>query len=183
MTTEKCLLNPNRNASLNKQEIEQALNETLGMKRLLWLENGSLAGDDTDAHIDTLARFAPNGIVYVQCDDDQDPHFDQLHKMEQELKAAKDINGQPYTLYPLPWPKEIRNGEGERLPATYANFLVINGAVLVPVYNDPSDAKALDVIASAYPGRDVIGIDCRVIIEQFGSLHCLTMQLPEGLIQ
>ena len=183
LTTEKCLLNPNRNSNLNKPEIEQALIQALGVKQIIWLQHGYLAGDDTDAHIDTLARFAPNGIVYVSCDDKRDPHYLELKNMEAELQQAKDIDGKPYRLFPLPWPKPVRNKDGEQLPATYANFLVINGAVLVPVYDDPQDDEALKVISNAFPGREVIGINCLSIIEQYSSLHCLTMQLPQHLIK
>ena len=183
LTTETCLLNPNRNADLSKDELEASLKAHLGMKQIIWLKHGALAGDDTDAHIDTLARFAPKGIVYVQCQDETDPHFTELNKMAAELKAARDIEGKAYNLFPLPWPSPIFNDEGEQLPATYANYLVINGAVLVPVYNDDKDALALAQIGEAHPGLDIIGIDCRTVIQQFGSLHCLTMQIPKPLIQ
>ncbi len=183
LTTEKCLLNKNRNAHMTQQEIESSLLQSLGMQRVLWLKHGYLAGDDTDAHIDTLARFAPEGIVYVQCTDPNDPHVNELNKMEQELAAFVDINHQPYSLFPLPMPKQIFDNEGELLPATYANYLIINGAVLVPTYNDKQDHEALAVIAAAHPGRKVIGIDCRTVIKQFGSLHCLTMQIPANVIK
>lgn len=182
LTTEICLLNPNRNNDMDKAQLEQALIEVLGVEQVLWLQYGHLPGDDTDAHIDTLARFSPDGIVYVSANSESDEHFDQLSKMEQEIAALKDAEGQAYQLYPLPMPAPIHNQQGEPLPATYANYLVINGAVLVPVYNDAQDDNALAVIARAYPGREIIAIDCRTVIEQFGSLHCLTMQLPKDLI-
>ena len=182
MTTTRCLLNPNRNLHLSKEQIEQTLVQNLGVNKVLWLEYGYLSGDDTDAHIDTLARFAPEGIVYVSCRDENDPHFQELNKMEDELKGFTDVEGTPYQLFALPMPKPIFDDDGEPLPATYANYLIINGAVLVPTYNDVADKQALAIIGAAHPGRKIIGIDCRAVIKQFGSLHCLTMQLPAGLI-
>ena len=181
LTTETCLLNPNRNNDLTKDELEQALIEVLGVKQVHWLRHGYLPGDDTDAHIDTLARFSPNGIVYVAANSD-DEVSKELNKMAEELAELTNVKGEKYQLYPLPMPAQVVNKEGEPLPATYANYLIINGAVLVPTYNDPNDDNALAVIGQAYPNREVIGIDCRTVIEQFGSLHCLTMQLPKDLI-
>ncbi|MFA6174514.1 MAG: agmatine deiminase family protein [Kiritimatiellales bacterium] len=179
LTTAECLLNPNRNAQLNKQQVEKLLAEEFAVKNFQWLENGWLAGDDTDAHIDTLARLCPdNTILYVKCDDPADEHFPALGAMEAELKRIK-----PYRLLPLPWPKAKFDDEGGRLPATYANFLIINGAVLVPVYNDPvNDAAALTVVKKAFPDREIIGIDCSALILQHGSLHCVTMQIPKGVL-
>lgn len=182
MTTEICLLNPNRNSDLTKEDIEQALKEVFDIQQVLWLSQGHLSGDDTDAHVDTLARFSPDGIVYVQCQDKKAAEYDALQVMEQEIKAFKNTQGQTYKLYPLPMPSPIFNGENEQLPATYANYLIINDAVLVPIYNDDKDQQALDIIQSAYPDRKIIPINCLTVIEQYGSLHCLTMQLPEGLI-
>lgn len=183
LTTEKCLLNPNRTNELSKEELEQGLIEVLGVKQVHWLSHGYLPGDDTDAHIDTLARFSPDGIVYVSAsENNNDEVSTELNKMAAELAELTDVEGNKYQLYPLPMPKPVINQEGEPLPATYANYLIINGAVLVPTYNDEADQIALDVIAQAYPDREIIGIDCRTVIEQFGSLHCLTMQLPKDLI-
>jgi agmatine deiminase len=174
LTTAQCLLNPNRNPLLTKQQLEEQLKADLGLHTILWLNHGYLAGDDTDAHIDTLARLCPDKtIVYVACDDPTDEHYPELKKMETELQAFAE-----YRLLPLPWPAAQFDSDGARLPATYANYLVINGAVLVPTYNDPADQAALDVVQKAYPDRTIIGIDCRVLIRQHGSLHCVTMQLP-----
>lgn len=182
LTTSACLLNPNRNPGLDRDAIENCLGEQLGISRVLWLENGHLEGDDTDSHIDTLARFCdPATIAYVRCDDPQDPHYEALAAMEHELKALRREDGSPYRLLALPWPKPCFDpDDGHRLPATYANFLIINGAVLVPTYGDAADFQALKVLDGAFPGRDVIPIDCRAVIRQHGSLHCLTMQLPRG---
>lgn len=183
LTTSHCLLNPNRNPDLSKEQIERELRETLGCRRILWLHHGHLLGDDTDAHIDTLARFAPNDtILYVACDDPGDEHYPALSRMADELAAFKTTAGQPYRLLPLPWPAAQFDAEGQRLPATYANFLIINGAVLVPTYGDPQDDAALATVGAAFPDREVIGIDCSAVILQHGSLHCLTMQLPQGVL-
>jgi agmatine deiminase len=178
LTTTECLLNPNRNPQLTKEQIEERLKEELGVHTILWLQNGSLTGDDTDAHIDTLARLCPNKtIVYVACDDPADAHYENLKVMEQELMQFPD-----YRLLPLPWPAAKYDTAGERLPATYANYLVINGAVLVPTYNDPADKPALEVVQKAFPDREIIGIDCSTLILQHGSLHCVTMQIPKGVL-
>ncbi len=183
LTTSHCLLTPTRNPELDRAAIEARLGQWLGIDRVLWLSEGHLEGDDTDAHIDTLARFCdPHTIAYVACDDPNDSHYPALKAMEAELTALRDRDGRPYRLVPLPWPRPAFSADGQRLPATYANFLIINGAVLVPTYRDPADAVALERLASCFPGREIVAIDCRPIIEQYGSLHCLTMQLPEGVL-
>lgn len=184
LTTEACLLNPNRNPHLTRQDVEALIGDDFGVDRVLWLTNGHLEGDDTDSHVDTLARFCnPSTIAYVRCDDLQDPHYTALHTMEQELKAFRQRNGEPYQLVPLPWPQACFDPEdGHRLPATYANFLIINEAVLVPTYGDPADALALSALAEAFPNHALIPIECSSVIRQHGSLHCLTMQLPKGTL-
>lgn len=184
LTTSECLLSPNRNPQLDRSEIEQALSSLVGAKRVLWLNNGWLAGDDTDSHVDTLARICPdNTIVYQACDHPLDEHYEPLKLMEVELKAFTAPDGSPYRLFPLPLPKARFDEQAHRLPATYANFLVINGAVLVPTYCDPeNDSKALDSIGKAFPGREIVAIDCLPLLEQHGSLHCVTMQLPQGVL-
>lgn len=183
LTTSQCLLSPNRNPHLDRASLEQTLGELLGVSRFLWLEHGYLAGDDTDAHIDTLARFCPDHtIAYVQCDDPMDEHHGALAAMELELRAFRTADGSPYRLIPLPWPQPSYGQDGHRLPATYANFLIINDAVLVPTYNVPQDEKAMSTIAQLFPAREIIGINCRPLIDQHGSLHCVTMQLPRGVL-
>lgn len=183
LTTSQCLLSPNRNPQLTRQDLEGAMQSLFGAQRILWLEHGHLEGDDTDAHIDTLARLCPNDtIIYMACDNPADSHYEALQKMEQELKQLTTADGRPYRLLALPWPEPKFDTSGNRLPASYANYLVINNAVLVPTYQDPVDNGALAMIALAYPGREIIGINCLPLIEQHGSLHCVTMQLPAGVL-
>ncbi len=179
LTTAECLLNPNRNPHLTKAQTEAILKKEFGVEQILWLNHGYLAGDDTDSHIDTLARFIDTDtIMYVKCDDKEDEHYDALKKMESELQTLRDREGEPFNLIALPMCNPTFY-DGERLPATYANFLIINDAVLLPVYNDPHDSKAIAICEKAFRGRDIIPIDCSVLIRQHGSLHCVTMQFPE----
>ncbi len=179
LTTERCLLAATRNPQFGKAQVEQKLKDWFGLSRVLWLKHGDLAGDDTDGHIDTLARFCdPATIAYQACGDPGDAHYAGLRAMEQELKSFRRMDGQAYRLVPLPLPKAIHDSTGRRLPAGYANFLIINGAVLAPVYGDTQDGAALELLRGCFPGREVIGIDCRALITQYGSLHCVTMQIP-----
>lgn len=185
MTTSNCLLSPNRNGASSKEEIEVVLKEAFGCSRVLWVEHGDLEGDDTDSHIDTLARFLPgNRIAYSACDRPEDSHYDELKRMEEQLGGFRTPEGHPYTLIPLPIPEAIYDEGGERLPATYANFLVINNAVLLPVYGDLKyDRMAVEKIKAAMPLYDIVTVDCRALIRQHGSLHCVTMQVPEGALK
>ncbi len=183
LTTSQCLLTPTRNPHLDRRQVETTLRGLLGTPRVLWLEHGHLAGDDTDSHIDTLARFCdPRTITYVACDDPGDEHYADLKLMEAELQNFRDYQGQPYRLIPLPWPAAKRDADGRRLPASYANFLIINGAVLVPTYDDPADADVLRRLQGGFPDREIIGVPCLPLIKQNGSLHCITMQLPAGVL-
>ena len=165
---------------MTRAEIEKYLKETLNIKHILWLEHGYLAGDDTDSHTDTLARLAPdNTIVYVGCDNPDDEHYTELKMMEDELKEMRTADGKPYNLVALPLPDPIYDEEGERLPATYANYLVVNNAVLMPVYGQKAkDLLASQIIKIAFPEHQIITIDCNALIRQHGSLHCMTMQIP-----
>jgi agmatine/peptidylarginine deiminase len=182
LTTKECLLSANRNEYKSKEEIDDYFKMIFGVERVLWLNHGYLSGDDTDSHIDTLARFCDkNTIVYVKCTDKDDEHFKDLSLMERELQAVRTGEGAPYRLLALPMANAVYN-EGERLPATYANFLIINGAVLMPIYNSPLDFTAKTVLQEAFPDREIIGINCLPLIKQHGSLHCVTMQFPEGFI-
>ena len=182
-TTSQCLLAKNRNFPCKKSFIEAQLKAYLRAKRVVWLDHGNLIGDDTDGHIDTIVRTAPDDtLLYIGCNDADDEQFDDFRALEQQLMALRKADGKPYKLLKLPMPEAIFDGQ-ERLPATYANFLIINGAVLCPTYNQPrKDVEAMKTIAQAYPGREVIGIDACTIIRQHGSVHCLTMQFPRGLL-
>lgn len=177
-TTSQCLLAPHRNQPLTRQEIEQRLKNSLMAERIMWIDHGHLEGDDTDGHIDTLVRTAPNDtLLYVSCTDKSDSHYSELLLMEKELEAMRTIDGHPYRLLGLPMPSPMFDGD-DRLPATYANFLVINGAVIYPTYGQPDNDKlAASVIGEAFPGRELIGIDSRTVVRQHGSLHCCTMQI------
>jgi agmatine/peptidylarginine deiminase len=180
LSTWHCL--SERHPGAGRGEITEKLKAWLHQERVLWLDHGYLEGDDTDAHIDTLARFAaPDAIVYQGCDDPADSHYDELRAMAGELAALRTAGGAPYRLFELPWPRPILD-EGRRLAASYANFLIVNGAVLMPVYGDPADGRAAQVMAQAFPDREIVPIPCRPLIWQNGSLHCLTMQLPVGVL-
>lgn len=180
LTTSVCLMAPNRNQPMTQDEVEAVLKERLCARKIVWLDHGQLIGDDTDGHIDTIARLCPgNTVLYVGCDDDADPQYTDLKALEKQLRKATNADGIPFRLLRLPMPDAI-HFDGERLPATYANFLILNGAVIVPTYDQPdNDALALSLVAEAFPGYDIIGIDSRIIIRQHGSIHCLTMQYPE----
>jgi agmatine deiminase len=181
LTTRHCVLNPNRNGDIDQQALTDKLKLWFGCEQVIYLRNGELEGDDTDAHIDTLARFAPdNSIVFQGCQDESDAHFNSLQQMKHELTKVKNIDGELFRLYELPLPQAKFAEDGHRLPATYANFLITNQAVLVPTYNDKSDKLALEIIKAAFPSRSVKGIDASLLIEEHGSLHCITMQLPKG---
>ena len=179
-TTSQCLLAPHRNQPMTKEEIEERLKHDLCAERILWIDYGTLTGDDTDGHIDTLVRICPDDtLLYVGCDNPQDEQYEELQKMEAQLRTFRTLEGKPYTLKRLPTPRPIYDGE-DRLPATYANFLIINGAVLCPTYGQPDlDAEALSIIGGSFPDREIIGIDCLPVIKQHGSLHCCTMQYPK----
>ncbi|ALN63683.1 hypothetical protein GLA29479_2820 [Lysobacter antibioticus] len=180
LSTWQCL--HERHPQAGREEITAKLAGWLQQDRVLWLDHGYLEGDDTDAHIDTLARFAaPDAIVYQGCDDPADSHYGELQAMAAELAALRTRDGQPYRLFALPWAQPVID-ENRRLAASYANFLIINGAVLMPAYGDAADAEAQAVLARAFPDRDIVPVPCRSLIWQNGSLHCVTMQLPQGLV-
>lgn len=181
LTTSECLLSKFRNPDMSQEQITEYLKKTFGLKKVLWLNHGYLAGDDTDSHIDTLARFcSPNIIAYVKCTDKTDEHYDALQQMEVQLKSFTNSNNAPYQFIELPFPDACYDADGMRLPATYANFSIVNNGILVPTYGVPQDNEALSVIQNIFPERKVIGVDCRPLIEQHGSLHCISMQYPKG---
>ena len=183
LTTSQCLLSKNRNEHLSKNEIEFFLKSSFHAKKILWLNHGFLEGDDTDSHIDTLARFcSENTIVYTKCLNQSDVHFEELQKMETELQQFNDQNNQPFNLIPLPFPDAVYDENDNRLPATYANFLILNKAVLLPVYNVPQDKEAIDVLSNVFPDRKIIPINSVPLIKQHGSIHCISMQFPKGVL-
>jgi agmatine/peptidylarginine deiminase len=180
LSTWRCL--QERHPAASRDDITRKLAGWLQQDRVLWLDHGYLEGDDTDAHIDTLARFAaPDAIVFQACDDPTDSHYAELNAMATEIAALRTRDGKPYRVFPLPWARPIID-QNRRLAASYANFLIINGAVLMPAYGDEADARAQVVLAEAFPGREVVPVPCRPLIWQNGSLHCITMQLPSGLL-
>lgn len=182
LTTTRCLLSLNRNEPMTRFELENTFREFFGIKRVLWLNNGYLSGDDTDTHIDTLARFCNREtIAYVKCTNKNDEHFKELSLMEKELGAFQTLEGNPYRLVPLPMAEAVYY-QGKRLPATYANFLIINDAVLMPTYNSYLDEIARASLQKAFFDKEIISVNCLPLIKQHGSLHCITMQIPEGFL-
>ncbi|BEK14159.1 agmatine deiminase family protein [Campylobacter lari] len=174
LTTSACLLNENRNSHLNKEQIEAKLKEIFGLKEIIWLENGFIKGDDTDSHVDTLARFInEKTIAYCVCKDENDEHYAPLKAMEEELKKTG------FDLLELPLPKPLYF-EGKRLGATYANFVFVNGGLIVPTYNDENDALVLENLQKACKDRKVVGVDARVFLRENGSLHCSCQNRYEG---
>nr|WP_321267663.1 agmatine deiminase family protein [uncultured Sulfurimonas sp.] len=179
LTTSACMLNKNRNPNLDALQITQKLNNFFGASKILYLEHGYLAGDDTDSHIDTLARFVDEKtIMYVKCEDKNDEHYKELKLMEEELQRV--ASEQDYRLIALPMTDAIFFEE-ERLPATYANFLFVNGAVIVPTYEVKQDKEALNIFRETFKDREVVGVDCSTLIKQHGSLHCVTMNFACGV--
>lgn len=185
LTTSECLMSPNRNGDLSREQIEARLCKEFGAERVMWLDHGALEGDDTDSHIDTLARLAPDDtIIYVSCDDVTDSHYEELKAMERQILELRRPDGRAYNCIGLPLPDPIYDEDGERLPATYANFLILNDAVLMPVYGQKrKDELALQMMKVVFPDHEIIGIDCNALIRQHGSLHCVTMQFPTGSVK
>lgn len=182
LTNTQCLLEGNRNPFYPQKQLEKELKKSLGIQKILWLNNGYLSGDDTDSHIDTLARFVnQQTIVYVGCKDKNDAHYPALLKMKQELKSLRDLRGNPFTLVELPF-VGAKYYDNERLPATYANFLFLNQTILFPIYQDSNDALAIKILQKACPKHKIIPIDCSVLIRQHGSLHCISMQFPKNTL-
>ncbi|MBD5271577.1 MAG: agmatine deiminase family protein [Bacteroides sp.] len=180
LTTAECLLSPNRNAQLSEQQIRDYLADQLGITHQLWLSHGALAGDDTDSHIDTLARLAPDDtILYVGAVTPEGDTIPELALMAEQLRGFLTPEGHPYNLIELPLPSPVYDENGEQLPATYANYLLGPTAVYLPVYSQPlPDRLAEMTLRVAYPDREIVPVDCRALIRQHGSLHCVTMQLP-----
>ncbi|MFP4695899.1 agmatine deiminase family protein [Thiohalospira sp.] len=181
LLTRRSQFAPGRNDDLDEPTAEAWLTETLGVERVLWLEHGGLKGDDTDGHVDTLVRFAdPGTLIHQDCDDPDDPHYEALSALAGELAELRTAEGEPYELHALPWPRPQYDDQGNRLPATYANFLLVNGGVIAPTYHDAADSEALAVLQRCFPEREVVGVDARTLLLQAGSVHCATLQLPRG---
>ncbi len=183
LTTTECLCSINRNEYLSKEEIEDELKHAFSLERILWLDYGTIIGDDTDSHVDILARFcSPDTIAYMQCTNPEDPHYDSLALMEKQLRGFKTLEGKPYNLIPLPIPEPLYLDD-YRLPASYANFLIINGAVLLPGVGSPLDELVKARLQPAFPDREIIIINCHALLSGHGSLHCITMQYPAGFVK
>ena len=183
LTTAECLMSPNRNGQWSRETISSYIAETFGVDNVLFLNHGALKGDDTDSHIDTLARIAPNEtIVYCGLGSPENPNYDELVRMKDELSSLRTPDGKPYNLVELPLPDTIEI-DGEILPATYANFLITPSRILMPTYRQPAnDILASKILNIAYPDHRIVTIDCVPLIRQHGSLHCVTMQFPSGTI-
>ena len=185
-TTSSCLLvAPNRNQPLGRREIEARLKNALRAERIVWIDHGRLVGDDTDGHIDTIVRTSPGDtLLYVGCDNPEDEQYNDFQALEEQLRTLRTLEGKPYRLLKLPMPDAIYDDDKQRLPATYANFLILNGALIYPTYKQPkNDRRAAEVLRQAFPDRQLIPIDACTVIKQHGSLHCLTMQYPPNVIQ
>lgn len=178
LTTEQCLLHPNRNPSLTRDDLEGYLRDYLGVRQVLWLGEG-IAGDDTDGHVDDITRFvAPDTIVTAVEDDPADPNHAPLADNLRRLESARDADGRPYRIVTLPMPGVVADDEGGRLPASYANFYIANGVVLVPVYGHVHDARALEILAPLFPSRRLVPLQCEPLVWGMGSIHCVTQQQP-----
>ncbi len=182
LATRRCLLSAARNPGMDQARMETLLRRHLGARRVLWLEHGALEGDDTDGHVDMLVRFAgPDTLVYQSCDEPDYGAYAELRALEAELAGLRTRKGNPYRLVALPWPAPVHDDDGRRLPASYANFLPVDGALLVPAYEDARDGEAAAVLAGLFPDRDIVPVPCRPLLYQNGSLHCATLQFPAGV--
>ena len=182
MATSECLCSLNRNEYLTREEIEKELCQAFGLQRILWVDHGGIVGDDTDSHIDILARFcSADTIAYTRCEDPSDPNFGPLKEMEAQLRTFRTLDGKPYNLVPLPLPDALYLDD-YRLPGSYANFLLVNGGVLIPGADPPKDAVAAAQLKKVFPDRKVEIIDCRALLSGHGGLHCITMNYPEGYL-
>ena len=177
LTTEQCLLNKNRNPHMSRREVEEFLKDSLGVDQVIWLGQG-IVGDDTDGHIDDIARFVnPATIVCIVEENSKDTNYSLLQQNLERLQAARDQNGNKLSIVPLPCPGPVYY-EGARLPASYANFYIANGVVLVPLFDDPCDVKALGILQELFPDRKVVGLPCTAVVAGLGAIHCVTQQEP-----
>ena len=177
LTSEQCLLNPNRNPTLDQHAIEVQLRNFLGVEKILWLGEG-IVGDDTDGHIDDIARFVAPGVVVAAVEEDPlDENYAPLQENLERLRSMTDLSGRPLTILTIPMPPPI-SYEGQRLPASYANFYIANSVVLLPTFGHPNDERVRDTLQRCFPQRDIVGLDCREIVWGLGAWHCLTQQVP-----
>lgn len=184
LTTQSCLLTPTRNGCYDQNRIEELLKHFFGVTNVQWLQHGHIEGDDTDGHVDTLARFCPNDVIaYASCNDKNDANYAELVAMETELQAMQQADGSSYKLIAFPIPSAKMGLKGKRLACTYVNFMIINSAILCPLYNDPMDEYAIKTLQSIFPDREIIGINALPVVEQCGSFHCLCMQLTQGTLK
>jgi agmatine deiminase len=184
LTTVQCLMESNRNTAFDRSAVEQHVLSLLGLDHALWIGEGGLSGDDTDSHIDNLVRFcSPDTIAYLHCADSADEHYEGLCKMAEQVKALRKADGTPYRCVPVGMPAPHHDESGNRLPASYVNFLILNNSVLVPVFGCPQDAAAMDVLAECFPGKRIVPVPGSNLIRQFGGPHCATMQLPVGALK
>jgi agmatine deiminase len=183
LTTEACLLGGNRNEHMDREQLETALRELLGVSRVIWIKNGFLQGDDTDSHVDNLVRFAScDTLVHATCDRTDDVHHQPLAAMADELRSLRQQNGEPYRLVELPIPEPKADESGRRLPASYVNFIIVNGYIIMPVFDSPCDAIAIERLKQAFPEHEIITVTGTALIKQNGGPHCATMQLPRGTV-
>jgi agmatine deiminase len=183
LTTEHCLLDSNRNKSYSREQVEQFVLQQLGLQRVLWISEGALLGDDTDSHIDNLVRFcSEDSIAYLSCSRREDVHYEPLRRMEEQVLQLRRPDGTPYHTYAIELPEPQFDEEGARLPASYVNFLILNGSVLVPVFGCAQDAQALNTLQQCFPGKRIVPVPGGNLIRQFGGPHCATMQLPVGTL-
>lgn len=180
LTTASCLYNPKRNGHMSREAYQTLFTQYLGAKKVSIFNHGHLEGDDTDGHIDTLARFTPlMGIVLQGADNrPHDPHFAELFKLQYEVSQVLP----KHKIFSLPLPLVV-NDEGERLPASYANYLILNRHIVMPIYDQPEDEAALEIIQKAYPNYQIIAVQCLSLVQQNGSLHCVTMQVPTSTLK
>ena len=177
LTTESCLLNPNRNPTLDRTSIEKKLRDKLSVKKILWLGDG-IEGDDTDGHVDDITRFiGPSTVITAVEEDEHDPNFEPLQQNLDRLHTMRLADGEPLHVLTLPMPTRIMR-DGQRLPASYANFYIANSIVLLPVFNEHNDSWAVSALHEAFPNRRIVPIDCRELIWGLGAFHCLTQQQP-----
>ncbi len=180
ITTEQCLLNPNRNPGMRPADVEAVLKNMLGVSKVIWLEQG-LSGDETDGHVDNVACFASPGRIILQgCDDPADANYSIVADNRTRLKAARDARGMPLEIVELPAPRTRQDDRGNRLVLSYVNFYLVNGGLIMPAFDDPADEPARQILAAEFPGREIVQLPALDIVLGGGGIHCITQQMPAG---